>query len=291
MSSVSPVPRGRSPDLKAAIAFHKYIAKKDRYIPVQGPSERGHPTPLAPRRKKIGVLPHWNVDDNCWKTAEEKEVVLKDDIFTTIVSEIRGSGISDWYATWEAIKKKHDGILQEDVKEACRQWNDKDLSRSEIGNGARRAVMPGPSSTRMTTSLQDQVSSPEPTCTRANTPQPQLHTPQQVAQTSTTTMPLRAKSPQQVAQCILAPTPQPSDQGIPTPEPSDQQMGVDDHSTASTDDTSRRQRHPAQTTSNPIDRVRDSRVSKSVSRGRQHDGRARSRGNTHNLKPEHAKFC
>ena len=252
MSSVGPA-NPKVPDFQtAATFFARYIANKDRYVPVEGPWESGQSIPLAPRRKKVRQILYWSAYDRCWLAMDDKQIVLRDDIWPTIVSKIRQSGTSGENHTWDAIRKDYDGILKKDVVLACKTWTRFHLWLLDTGNGAQGAVTPGPSPTRRITTLKLHVNTPGPSNTSANIPQPQF------------------RGPQRVAEAIVTPT---------APH-RDAQMTEEDYSTVSIDDTVRRRRQPRQAAAKSLDRCLASRVSKSVSKGRQHARGSRSRGKT-----------
>lgn len=141
MSSNEPTLDLRVPDIEAAITnFTHYIQHEAllRYDMKLGPLPFGSRSlPLAPRRGEIEETLYWSAADGCWYNIDKQEIVLREDIWKTIVSVINrlgGDTCSDY--VYNAIREKYHYTSQKDVRVACMEWRNHNLSLLDKYDGA-----------------------------------------------------------------------------------------------------------------------------------------------------------
>ena len=115
------------PDLRAARAdFTAYIAEKSRYISIseqQGPLRPGESKLRAPRRQYIKNTLQWDEHKACWLNRDRRSLIKRDNIWTTIIGEMRQLDTHGQRKVWGVVQEKFDGIHEEDVRAACKAWS------------------------------------------------------------------------------------------------------------------------------------------------------------------------
>lgn len=94
--------------------------------------------PLEPRHEKICETLHWSANSRCWYAADQRQVVLKEQNWPTIVSEIIRLGDTRQRPIFDAIKTRYVHISRRDIVEACRLWKKYHLSLLDPGNDTLR---------------------------------------------------------------------------------------------------------------------------------------------------------
>ena len=126
------------PNLRAAKAeVTSYIADKIRYISIteqQGPLREGETRIGAQRRYYIKQKLEWDTENALWGHKDGRPIVTKDQIWDTVISEIRQLGLYGQKLVWTTIKAKFDGILEDDIRKICQLWFDHKLSQLDRDN-------------------------------------------------------------------------------------------------------------------------------------------------------------
>ena len=115
------------PNLRAARAdFTAYIAGKSRCISIseqQGPLQPGESKLRAPRRQYIKNTLQWDEHKACWLNRDGRPLIKRDDIWMTIIGEMRQVDTYGQRKIWGVVQGKFDGIYEDDVRAACKAWS------------------------------------------------------------------------------------------------------------------------------------------------------------------------
>ena len=135
----------RVPDLGAAKAeLTSYIADKNRYVSIteqQGPLRNGEPRINSHRRWYIKQKLHWDPERALWRNKDGRPLVKKDQIWDTVISEMRQLEYHGQKAVWTTVKTKFDGILEDDIRMICKGWYKHGLAQLDCDNESHWSLL------------------------------------------------------------------------------------------------------------------------------------------------------
>ena len=143
------------PDLGAAKAeFTSYIADKSRYVSIteqQGPLRDGETRLPSRRQWYVNSKMQWDTQRALWRNKDGRPLVKKDQIWDTVISEMRQLGYHGQKVVWTTVKAKFDGIFQDDICRICQLWYNHGLAQLDRQNDSqwslfRENVQPAASS-------------------------------------------------------------------------------------------------------------------------------------------------